>query len=512
MSVFLSLLPILLILFLMVGLRWGAARAGAAGYLAAFFLAVVFFGARAELLAYAHVKALLLAFEVLYIVWAAYLHYRVADEAGAIRTIGEALPGLTGDKGMLALLLGFAFTSFLQGVGGFGVPVAVVAPLMVGLGFSPLSAAVIPSVGHGWAVTFGSLGASFQALLSATGLTEAELAGPAALFLGLAGLLSGYMTVHAADGWQAVRRLWLPVLLLGAGMGGVQYAMAVSGLWNIAAAGAGVVGMLAAVGVARVLAPRGGSELRQEGAGLRGVGVALSAYLILIAITLAVQLIPPVKEWLGRAALSVPFPELSTAAGFTTPAGTGRPLRWFAHGGALLVYAAALGYAVYRRAGLYAPGAAGRILSSTARGVMNASVSILTMVMMAVIMAHAGMTDALAQGLAGGVGRLFPVAAGWIGALGAFMTGSNTNSNVVFSLLQMRTAELLAFSVPWILAAQTAGGALGSIIAPTKIVVGAATAGVEGREGEVILKLGGYVLALLGLVSLMSVAAQRCCF
>ena len=119
-------------------------------------------------------------------------------------------------------------------------------------------------------------------------------------------------------------------------------------------------------------------------------------------------------------------------------------------------------------------------------------------------MSHAGMTDILAQGMAAGVGAAFPLVSPWIGALGAFMTGSNTNSNVVFAALQQRTAEILALSVPWILAAQTTGGAVGSIIAPTKVVVGAATAGMEGREGEVIRKLAGYVLTLVLVLSALS--------
>ena len=73
---------------------------------------------------------------------------------------------LTADKGMQALIIGWVFASLLQGVGGFGVPVAVIAPIMVGLGFTPLSAVVVPSIGHSWAVTFGSLGSSFQVMPS----------------------------------------------------------------------------------------------------------------------------------------------------------------------------------------------------------------------------------------------------------------------------------------------------------------------------------------------------------
>lgn len=178
MSFFLALLPILLIIALMVGLRWGAARSGGAGYLLTLLLAVAFFGAHLELLAYAHMKALLLAFDVLLIIWAAFLLFKVADEAGAIRTIGEILPNLTADRTMQGLVIGWVFASFLQGIGGFGVPVAVIAPILIGLGFPPLQAVVLPSIGHGWAVSFGSLGSSFNALMATTGLDSSVLAGP----------------------------------------------------------------------------------------------------------------------------------------------------------------------------------------------------------------------------------------------------------------------------------------------------------------------------------------------
>jgi lactate permease len=171
----------------------------------------------------------------------------------------------------------------------------------------------------------------------------------------------------------------------------------------------------------------------------------------------------------------------------------------------MLFYAAVVAYMLYARAGRYSHGSTRRILSSTVQRVMASSLGILAMVSMAVIMSHAGMTEVLATGLATGVSGLFPVASPWIGALGAFMTGSNTNSNVVFASLQLRTAELLGLSIPLILAAQTAGGALGSVIAPTKIVVGASTAGMGGKEGLILRHLLGYTAVLIALVSLLVV-------
>jgi lactate permease len=502
MPFLLALIPIALILFLMVGLRWGAARAGGAGYLSALVIALLFFGAGPQLLAFAHVKALLLAVDVLMIIWAAFLLYRVADEAGAILTIGKSLPHLTADRGMQALVIGWVFATFLQGVGGFGVPVAVIAPILVGLGFSPLAAVIIPSIGHGWAVTFGSLGSSFQALMAATGLPAETLAPLSALFLSLSGLLVGFMVAHAVESWAAVRRLFAPVLLLGIAMGVVHYLLAVSRLWNIAAFSGGLAGLVVAFPLSRRFR---GEQADNGDLNLRALVVALSGYAVLILIIIGVQLAPPVRSFLGQVVISVDFPEVSTSQAFVTPAGPGRDIPLFRHAGALLAYASVVSYFIYRRAGLYQSGAAGRIISGTVRRVMSSSVSIASMVSMAVIMEHAGMTDTLARGLALGFSAAFPLVAPWIGALGAFMTGSNTNSNVVFGALQLRTAQLLGYSAALILAGQTAGAALASVMAPTKVVVGASTAGMAGREGEVMRKLVAYTGLLVLLISLLTI-------
>jgi len=499
---FLAFTPIAVILALMVGLRWGASRAGAAGYLSALIIAVAFFGAGPRLLAVAHTKALLLTIDVLMIIWAAFLLFRVADEAGAIKTIGKALPHLTADKGMQALIIGWVFASFLQGVGGFGVPVAVIAPLLGGLGFAPLSAVVIPSVGHSWAVTFGSLGSSFNAMMAATGLDWPELAPYSALFLGISGIGVGLMVAHAAGGWPALRRLFIPVMILGVVMSLALYFAATSGLWNVASFLGGLAGLL----IAYPLARRYRGQIEDNGElDLRSLGIAISGYAALIAITLSIQLIPGVRSALGGVKLSLDFPAVETSLGYATAAGPGRTIPIFRHAGAILLYSSILAYLIYKIAGWYTQGASGRIISGTIKRVMSSSVGIASMVAMANVMQHAGMTETLARGLAEGVGAAFPIVSPWIGALGAFMTGSNTNSNVVFAALQQRTAELLGYSVALILAAQTSGGALGSVIAPTKIVVGASTGGMAGREGEVMRKMLLYTGLLILLISLLAV-------
>jgi lactate permease len=496
-----ALIPILLILILMLGLRWGAVNASIVGYLTALVIAVFYFGSGAELLAYAHIKALLSSLDVLLIIWAAFLFYRVTDEAGAIAKLGEALPHLTADRGMQALVIGWGFASFLQGVGGFGVPVAVVAPILAGLGFAPMASIIIPSIGSGWAVTFGSLGSSFQALLATTGLTSTDLAFSAAVFLGISALFTGLMVMHVIEGWRGVIRLAIPALILGAVMGSVQLLVADKGPWNTAAFVGSMAGLIVSFGLARIYKGERGNNGKLN---TRVLILAVSGYAILVIVTLGIQMIPSVKSFLGGVVLKVNVPELATSLGFLNPAKSTKAISLLNHAGAVLFYASILSFLLYTVARSYQPGSVRRIVVGTVKRVKAPTISITLMVAMAVIMQMSGMTEALAKGLAQFTGVFFPPIAAWIGAIGAFMTGSNTNSNVVFSLLQLRTATLLGYSVAIILAGQTAGAAVASVAAPAKVVVGTSTADMAGKEGEVMRKLLPYVIILILLISLLT--------
>lgn len=502
LTFFLALIPILLILVLMLGLRWGAVPASVVGYVAAIVIATFYFGSGTELLAYSHLKALLSSLDVLLIIWAAFLFYRVTYEAGAVTLIGEALPRFTADRGMQALIIGWGFASFLQGVGGFGVPVAVVAPILVGLGFTPISAIIIPSIGSGWAVTFGSLGSSFQALLATTGYSSNELAFPAALFLGIAAVITGLLVLHSSgSGWRDLFRLAPAAILLGIVMGVVQLIVAAKGPWNTAAFLGSMAGLLVSFGLARLY--RGAQDRNGKLDG-RLLALAISGYAILVIIILIVQVVPTIKRLLGGVVIQAQIPALATRLGYITQAASTKPISLLNHAGAVLFYAAVLTYLVYRMAGRYKTNSIRSILAGTIKRVWSPSVSIILMVCMAVVMENAGMTEALANGLAQFTGVFFPLVAPWIGALGAFMTGSNTNSNVMFALLQLHTAELLSYPVAIILAGQTAGAGLASVVAPAKVVVGTSTADLAGREGEVMRKMLPYIVVLVLLISLLT--------
>ncbi|MEE4263166.1 MAG: L-lactate permease, partial [Desulfobacteraceae bacterium] len=378
--------PILTVLVLMIFRNWSGSRAGAAGWFVALITATLLFGAHPELLAYSQVKGALLSLNVLYIIWAALLLYNVVNETGAIKVIGMGIERFSGDKSIQIIIFGWVFASFLQGVAGYGVPIAVAAPLLVGLGFSPAVAVAVTAIGHSWSVTFGSMGASFQALMAVSGLESAYLAPWSAALLGITAYLCGIFAVFVYGGWKMVKHSFIAILIVGTAMAGTQYALAVYGMWTLGGFGASLVGLGTGLAVAKLKMYNQTSPSQPQLE--MGLGWALSAYLILIAIVSSGVMIPSVNAFLGQIKLSLAFPEIVSLKGWVTKAATGKGINLFGHGGALLLYSSIISYFAYRSRGFYKPHALKTILQKTVKSGVPTSLGIVSMVCFAMIMDH----------------------------------------------------------------------------------------------------------------------------
>jgi lactate permease len=488
--VLLAAAPIVLILVLMLALQWSAARAGAAALALAAVLAHTVFGfgdaaaGTGALRAYTGVAAEggFLAATILWILWPALALHRLQHDSGAIATLRGGLARLTSKPALQALLVGWLLALFFEGAAGFGTPVALAAPILVGLGFAPVPAVVLALLGHAAGVSFGALGTPVLAQVALTGLDAVELAWRTALLHALLGgvLMAFFVRTLAAEG-HAPRPAWAAL----AAAGFLLPSLALAALLGpeLATLGGALVG-----GAAFVVALR-----RSGGTGLApGLGRALAPYAVLVAIVVTTRAVPPLAQALGAVAIEWQL--------FDRYQARMQPLT---HPGTLLLAALLIG-ARLQRVPLTAVAAA---LGHAARQLLPVTAALLAMLVLSRLMLHAGLIGTLEQAAVHGVGPAWPWVAPAVGALGSFVTGSATASNVLFTTLQAQTASALGLPAAAIVAAQGFGAAVGNIVCPHNVVAGAATVGLAGREGEILrrtllpcllyLALGGAVVAAL---------------
>ena len=500
--------PVIIFLVVMLGFKWGGSRAGAFTWISTVIIAWVFFGANFHLIAFTYIKAFFLSIDVLLIVWSALFLYMLTEQAGTLQIIGDWLSSLTSNKAIQGIFLGWLFPSFLQGMGGFGVPVAVAAPLLVGTGFSPIQALVMASVGHSWGVTFGSMSSSFRTLIAVTGLPGEVLAPATAVLMGIAVFFCGLLVTFIADGWRGIKSTWFYTIIISMILSIGEYFLATNGLWIISVTVPALVALIVSYFLINIGKKRSEQKKKnQEGPSLL---FALLPYIILVTLILLVNLIPAVKNTLDNFKFALEFPEIRTAFGDVTPSGAGRSLKLLNHPGEIIFLCGLITFLIFRNKRFLKKNDFWIILKKTMKKSTNTTVSIFTMVGIAMIMSHTKMTGILAKGISNVFNQdLYPLAAPFIGAIGAFITGSNSNSNVIFGELQMETAELLGLNIPVILAAQTAGGAMGSMMAPAKVILGCATVGLGGEEGKVIGKILLYGLFLVLIVGISTYVLIR---
>jgi lactate permease len=469
--------PIAVVLVAMVGLRWSAARAGLAGVAVAAALAVGAFGfggpgdpfGVVEGSVGVAAEAGFIAFTIVLILGPALGVHHLQQRTGASDRLRAALGRLSPDPRVAGLLVAWFFALFLEGAAGFGTPVALAAPFLVAIGFSPLAAVTAALIGHASGVSFGAVGTPVMAMAASSGIPGPVLAAATAPYhVALGWILAAALVVTIgratggpppwAAGAAATTAFFVPYWLLARFVGP-----------ELPTLGGALVA--SAVFVAVFLRPRPGPPV---GAGERiapgDVARAAAPYLALVALVGVTRLVPPVRDALQAVVVRWEL--------FDRFHGEIQPLH---HPGVLLAVAFVVG--------AIAQGAPGhevaRVFADTNRQLVPVTVALVAMVGIARFMTSAGMTDELAAAAAG-AGTLWPVLAPAVGALGSFVTGSATASNVLFTGLQQSTAQALGQPVEPLLGAQGFGAAVGNIICPHNIVAAAATVGLTGREAPVL--------------------------
>jgi len=549
---FLALLPIALGGTLLVGFRVPAKRAMPAAYLAAVIVALRVWRMSPTRVAAASVQGLFLTFDLLFIIFGALLLLHALERSGGVAAIRRSFHGVSDDRRVQVVIVCWLFGAFIEGSAGFGTPAAVAAPLMVALGFPAACAVMLGMMVQSTPVTFGAVGtpilvgvqgglggADFSAQLAAAGLGMMDylrlVTAKAVLLHATAGVLIPTFMVVMMTRFFGANRSWteglaaLPFTLFGGVAFVVPYVLFGTFLGPEFPSLLGApVGLAIVVAAARrgFLLPRDSwdfppraawgddwvSGLEEEMAdvpeGTRRISAARAwAPYALVGLLLVLTRLPslPLGAWLRAPAI-----------GWSDILGTGisastTPL--YLPGFILIVVVAAT--ALLHRMPAREVAAAVR---SSAGVLVGAGIVLVFTVPMVRVYINSdvngadmlSMPIAMAEWVAGNVGRVWPFFAGATGALGAFIAGSNTVSNLMFSAFQFGVAERLAMSTVMIVALQAVGAAAGNMIAIHNVVAASATVGLLGREGATLRKTilpTLYYLAVIGVLGLLAVHA-----
>ena len=471
-------------------------------------------------------------FPIMWIVVNAIWIYNMTERTGHFAVLRRSFARISDDQRIQAVIIAFCFGALIEGLAGFGTPVAITAVMLIALGFSPVRAAALSLIGNTAPVAFGAIATPIITLGAQTSLPVEDLGGMVGRQTPFLALIVPLILVGVVDGARGVRQTWPAALV-----GGIAFALAqfvcsnyvsveltdiVSSLfstlvlvgflrvWHPAEplVGETVRGPRPAVAGAATGDPALERSVRlrdQEHDSRREQWEAFAPYIIIVVVFALAKLVDPIEQFLF---------EVSGGTGFGTPDKAVNGFAWpgldvvnpdgeapsaatFAFSfwdspGTLLVFCGLLTIAVLR----INFGDAARTYGKTLDQLKWAIVTVMAVLGLAYVMNLTGMTTTLGRWLAGS-GDFFAFISPIVGWLGVAITGSDTSSNALFGALQVEAAKEAGLSDVLLASANSSGGVLGKMISPQNLAIGAAAVGMAGKEGDIFRRVLFWSLALM---------------
>ncbi|WP_209122845.1 L-lactate permease [Alkalihalobacillus sp. BA299] len=524
----LALIPILTVLLFLVILRWPAKRAMPLAFFVTVLIAWFVWDVPTNQIAAASTRGLVSAIEVLIIVFGAILLLNALKESGAIQTIRQTFTDVSPDRRVQAIIICWLFGSFIEGASGWGTPAAIAAPLLVAIGFPAMGAVIVALIIQSTPVSFGAVGTPILIGVN-SGLSESTIVHETASSLGMT--FDAY--IRAIGGEVAIIHamvgLFIPlfmVTMLTRFFGKNRSIVEGLAIWKFAIF-AGLAFTIPYAIVANLLGP----EFPSMFGGLIGLAIVIPAakrgFLIpkktwdfedkaswdpdwtgqlKVYNQPTGKKITPFMSWLPYVIVgvilvftrinSLPFGDWLKSVKFTatdvfgtTITFTSTPLHL---PGTILILVSFIVFFMHQMD----TKAYGRAVKESFGTVASAAPALLFAVPMVQVFINSGVNASgyssmplvLAETVSVAIGENWPVVAPAIGALGAFVAGSNTISNMMFSLFQFGVAENIGVTASTIIALQAVGGAAGNMICVHNVVAASAAAGLIGKEGNIIRK------------------------
>ncbi len=468
--VFLAVLPLLWLIVALAILKVPAWKACGVAAIISFIVAVVPFGKEAGIMATGALEGVALAvWPILLVITSAIFTYNLVVHTKAMETIKTMLTSVSPDMRILSLLLAWGFGAFMEGMAGFGTAVAIPAAMMVGLGFHPLKSILACLVANSVPTTFGSIAIPTTTLATLTHLDSVPLGQFIAIQLFILNTLSPFFVVMIMGGGpKALKGVFLPTLISGLALAVPELLINLAMGPELSVIVPSVIIMGAIVVCARIFKVddpeyRVEAEVRQVSSS-EGINATMPFIFIFILLIFTSKFFPFINGPLSTIKTSVQI--------YAGPGASPYTFVWIATPGIMIFLSAFLG-GFFQKAGF---GEMLGVLGNTFKGLKFTYVTIICVVMTAKLMTYSGMTAEIAGALVAATGSFYPAFAPLVGALGAFITGSGTNANVLFGPLQTAAAAQM---VPgdtqlalWLAATNSAGAGIGKMFSPQSIAIG----------------------------------------
>jgi lactate permease len=509
-SFLVATIPIAVVLMLLGVVRRPAWQASLAGLLVALIVAVIVWRMPLDLALLSTANGMTFAlWPVMWIVFNALVLYNVAVRTGRFDAFRRwMLEHLPNDRRIVLVVVGFCFGALLEGVAGFGTPVAITSALLIALGFPALQALTFTLIFNTAPVAFGALGAPVTTLGAVTQLDTATLGAMIGRQLPFIAVVLPFYAIGVYGGRKAIKDLWPVLLVAGGSFGLAQFVTSNYLAYELTDVSSSLVSLLATVAFLKVWKPAPDPEHafappppEPEGSTAVATWQGWLPWLLLSAVviawtTLKVNLIEEMK---------VPWPGLDQQVFITlyekpyAAVWTFQPL---ATGTAILLTGVAT--ALLTGAGL--GGYLGAI-ADTWRQVRLAILTVTLIVGLAYLMNYSGMTYTLGLAAAS-AGILFPLLSAFLGCLAVFLSGSDTSGNALFGNLQVVAARQLDLNPVLFAATNSSGGVMGKMISPQNIATGASVTDLKGKEGLILARTFKHSIILTLLLGVLVVLQQ----
>ena len=507
-----AVLPIVAVLVLLGLLRRPAWQAALAGLSVGFVIAVTAWKVPVGLAIDAVVNGAVFAlWPVMWIVVNALLVYNIAVRSGRFDAFRNWVANhLPNDRRVVLVVIGFCFGALLEGVAGFGAPVAVTSSLMILVGFPPLEAVVFVLMFNTAPVAFGALGTPVTVLGAVTGLPAAALGAMIGRQLPVIAMVLPFYVIALYGGWRSVRALW-PVLLVAGGSFAISQFVASNlmdyTLTDVLSSLGSLVATLLFLQVWRP-APAPEFAIASLPAASQSHAPAVpdwQGWLPWIVLSVTVILWTSFKLFaIGQQ--NIAWPGLHRAISITLYNDKPYDAIWvfqpLASGTAIFLAAVITAFLVrLSPAGFFS------CIRETIRQCWLAVVTVMLIVALAYLMNYSGLAYTLGQGVAS-TGELFVLLSPFLGWVAVMLSGSDTAGNALFGNLQVVAARQLDLNPILFAATNSSGGVLGKVISPQNIATGLAVTKMMGQEGQVFARTFVHSIVLTVLLGVL-VAIQQ---